>query len=96
MGLNFGIMFQIMDDFCDIEEDKEKNNYNFVQSSGKLKSLKLYIEKKQSMVLLLKICNIYTEEMKHLISKIDDKLINKLNSYKDNKYNNLINYLKLI
>lgn len=96
MGLNFGIMFQIMDDFCDIEEDKEKNNYNFVQSNGKLKSLKLYIEKKQSMVLLLKICNVYTEEMKYLISKIDDKLINKLNSYKDNKYNNLINYLKLI
>ena len=96
MGLNFGIMFQIMDDFCDMEEDKEKKNYNFVLSNGKLKSLTLYIQKKQKLNKLLKMYNINTLEMRDLISKIDEKLINKIESYKDNKYKNLINILKLI
>ena len=96
MGVNFGIMFQIMDDFCDLEEDKEKNNYNFVQSNGKLKALTLYIQKKSCMIQLLKSYSMYTKEMNELICKIDDKLINKVESYKDNKYKNLINILKLI
>jgi geranylgeranyl pyrophosphate synthase len=74
MGLNLGIMYQIMDDFCDIKEDI--NNTNFVKINGCEKSLDIYSLKKKELIILLKYNNLYTDEMKGLIRLIDDKMTN--------------------
>jgi len=78
MGLNLGILFQIMDDFCDLEEDGD--NTNFVKTNGITNSLVTYITKKKALVLLLRDQNLYTDEMTGLIRVIDDKLVTKVNT----------------
>ena len=80
MGLNFGILFQIMDDFCDLEEDEKNNNTNFVSSNGFVNSLDLYINKKRELLILLKENNLFTKEMIQLINKLDKKIILKMKS----------------
>ena len=73
MGLHFGIMFQLMDDSNDTKNDKEKNAYNYVNKYGKKKSVYEYNISKLKLTELLVKNNIYTNEMKHLISIIDNK-----------------------
>ena len=78
MGLNLGIIYQIMDDFCDIEQDI--NNMNFVKINGYEKSLEIYIAKKEELIILLKYNKLFTNEMNTLIQNIDIKLKNKINN----------------
>jgi len=78
MGLNLGIIYQIMDDFCDIEQDI--NNMNFVKINGYEKSLEIYIAKKEELIILLKYNKLFTNEMNTLIQNIDLKLKNKINN----------------
>ena len=85
MGLNLGLMFQIMDDFCDIEQDI--NNTNFVRINGYEKSLNIYISKKEELIILLKHNKLYTDEIMQLILKIDSKLKNKINENTSLSYN---------
>ena len=80
MGLNFGILFQIMDDFCDLEEDEKNKNTNFILSNGITPSLKLYINKKRELLILLKETNLFTKEMIQLIKVLDEKIILKIKS----------------
>ena len=75
MGLNFGILFQIVNDFCDLEEDRENKNTNFILSNGFVNSLKVYMDKKREMLKLLKNNNLFTREMMQLIKELDEKLI---------------------
>jgi geranylgeranyl diphosphate synthase, type II len=82
MGLNLGIMYQIMDDFCDIKEDI--NNTNFVKINGYKKSLEIYSLKKNELVILLKYNKLYTNEMKILIQNIDTKLNKKFTNSANN------------
>ena len=69
MGLHFGIMFQIMDDFKDINEDI--HNYNYVLENGKEKALHVYIDSRNKLVVLLKKHKFNTTKFKTLITKID-------------------------
>ena len=69
MGLHFGIMFQIMDDFKDINEDI--HNYNYVLENGKEKALQAYIDSRTKLFFLLKKHNLNTTKFKTLITKID-------------------------
>lgn len=69
MGLHFGIMFQIMDDFKDINEDI--NNYNYVLENGKDKALEAYIDSRNKLIFLLKKHKLNTKKFKALIAKID-------------------------
>jgi len=78
MGFNFGIMFQIMDDFCDLEEDAEIDSTNYVLSNGINESLIVYIDKKREMISLLKDNSLFTKEMIQLIKDIDEKIVLKL------------------
>lgn len=74
MGKSFGIMFQIMDDFKDFEQDKD--GYNFVRRIGKEKAIEIYNENKDEFKSLLKKNKLYTKEFKKLISFVDTRLKN--------------------
>jgi len=76
MGMNFGIIYQIMDDFCDIDQDI--NNTNFVKTNGFEKSLEIYDSKKKELLILLKLNKLDTCEILDLVNKIDEKLIKSL------------------
>lgn len=77
MGMNFGIIYQIMDDFCDLDQDI--NNTNFVKINGFDKSLEIYDSKKKELLLLLKLNKLDTLEIIGLLNKIDEKLLKSLN-----------------
>lgn len=72
MGKSFGIMFQIMDDFKDFEQDV--NGYNFVRKVGKEKALEIYNDNKKDLKSLLSKNRIYTKEFKKLIKFVDDRI----------------------
>lgn len=72
MGYLFGIMFQLMDDYKDMETDDKSANY-FLQY-GKEESIKLYLDSKLKLLEYLDKYNLYTEEFKFLIEKIDQKI----------------------
>ena len=69
MGLHFGIMFQIMDDFKDINEDI--HNYNYVLENGKDKSIVAYVDSRNKLMFLLKKHKLNTTKFQTLIAKID-------------------------
>ena len=69
MGYYFGMMYQIMDDFKDMETDKIRINY--VLSNGIDKSKIKYIESRNNLIILLKKNRIYTDKFKELIKVID-------------------------
>lgn len=69
MGYYFGIMFQIMDDFKDIDTDEKSANY--VLMNGVSNSIQLYLECKIKLLELFEKCNIYTDKIEELIHLID-------------------------
>jgi|UniRef100_A0A6C0JDB5 geranylgeranyl pyrophosphate synthase len=73
MGLHFGMMFQLMDDYNDIEQDKLSKSYNFINYYGLTKAIDLFTLSKQSLITLMIKCNIYTQQMKDLIHIISLK-----------------------
>ena len=72
MGYYFGIMFQLMDDFKDMDTDEE--NANYFLKNGKKQSIELYLNCKLELLKLLEKYNLYTNDFKMLISKIDEKI----------------------
>jgi geranylgeranyl diphosphate synthase type II len=72
MGYLFGIMFQLMDDYKDMDTDENSANY-FLQN-GKKESIELYLNCKLQLLNLLEKYNLYTEEFKMLINKIDETI----------------------
>lgn len=72
MGYCFGIMFQIMDDFKDMNEDDSDINYILI--NGKNNSIQVYLEAKNELLKLLENNNILTIELLNLISIIDNKI----------------------
>lgn len=69
MGIHFGFMYQIMDDYKDKGTDEKSANY--ILSLGEKKAVKKYLDSKLKLVLLLKKNHLYTEKFKHLIQTID-------------------------
>ena len=72
MGYLFGIMFQLMDDYKDMDTDENSANY-FLQN-GKKESIELYLNCKLQLLNLLEKYNLYTEEFKMLINKMDETI----------------------
>jgi len=72
MGYHFGMMFQIMDDFEDIKEDNDYNNY--VLCKGKKDASETYQSSKSKLIGLLERNNVYTLEMQNIISVIDARI----------------------
>lgn len=72
MGYLFGLMFQLMDDYKDMDTDEANANY-FLQY-GKKSSIELYLDCKLKLLQYLEKYNLYTNKFKLLIEKIDQEI----------------------
>jgi geranylgeranyl diphosphate synthase type II len=70
MGLYFGMMFQIMDDYKDRHTDIPYSNYILI--NGLEKSVEKYQDSRDKLCLLLQKHNLYTDRFKNLILNIDN------------------------
>jgi len=75
MGYYFGIMFQIMDDFNDKETDQADANY--IIKNGVEKSLEVYNEARECLMILLQKQKINTKELNMMIDLVDKKIEKK-------------------
>lgn len=75
MGYYFGIMFQIMDDFNDKETDQADANY--IIQNGVEKSLEVYNEARECLMILLQKQKINTKELNMMIDLVDKKIEKK-------------------
>ena len=69
MGLHFGMMFQLMDDYRDKDTDVPYANY--VLSKGLEMAIEKYKQSRISLCILLKKHNLYTDKFINLLSNID-------------------------
>lgn len=69
MGLHFGMMFQLMDDYRDKDTDVPYANY--VLSKGLELAIEKYKQSRISLCILLKKHNLYTDKFINLLSNID-------------------------
>tara|TARA_B100001057_G_C22830432_1_gene943187 strand:- start:482 stop:1282 length:801 start_codon:yes stop_codon:yes gene_type:complete len=69
----FSISFQIYDDFHDLEQDKDNNNFNHIVLLGKERAYKLYCE---NLIMFRKILNKYVkiELFEEIISYLNNSL----------------------
>lgn len=74
MGLHFGMMFQLMDDYRDKDTDVPYANY--VLSKGLPKAIEKYKESRENLSLLLKKHNLYTDKFVTLMLNIDKLFVN--------------------
>ena len=74
MGLHFGMMFQLMDDYRDKDTDVPYANY--VLSKGLPKAIEKYKESRDNLSLLLKKHNLYTDKFVTLMLNIDKLFVN--------------------
>lgn len=74
MGFYFGMMYQLIDDYKDKDEDEKTNN--FIVMLGIEKSIIKYKESKSKLIELLKKYNLNNERFICLIKLLDDKFIN--------------------
>jgi len=73
MGLHFGMMFQIMDDYRDKDTDVPYANY--VLSKGIDKAIETYKASRSSLCVLLEKHGLYTEKFVRLIENIDKMFV---------------------
>ena len=73
MGLHFGIMFQLMDDYKDKDTDIPYANY--ILSKGLPKAVEKYRESRIALCLLLQKYNLYTDKFMNLMATIDKMFI---------------------
>jgi geranylgeranyl diphosphate synthase type II len=69
MGLHFGMMFQLMDDYRDKDTDVPYANY--VLSKGLPMAIEKYKQSRTSLCVLLKKHNLYTDKFINLLLNID-------------------------
>ena len=69
MGLHFGMMFQLMDDYRDKDTDVPYANY--VLTKGLAKSVEKYKESRDIFITLLQKHNLFTNKFETLIKNID-------------------------
>jgi geranylgeranyl diphosphate synthase type II len=74
MGLHFGMMFQLMDDYRDKDTDVPYANY--VLTKGLPKAIEKYKESRDNLSLLLKKHNLYTDKFVTLMLNIDKLFVN--------------------
>ncbi len=73
MGEYLGLMYQIMDDSNDVEDDEEHKN--IILSYGREKSIKLYRDAECKLIELLNKHNLMTSTFEKIILKLNKKLI---------------------
>ena len=76
---NFGMAFQIYDDFDDIEQDKErvKNNLldpNYINNFGRKEAILEFNNSKNKFIEIMKKCAIYSSTMEELIFILNKKI----------------------
>ena len=69
-------MFQICDDFWDIDTDDESRNH--IKIFGKKQALNLYLNSRSNFIILLKRNNIYNSFFKELVDIINNKIEKKI------------------
>ena len=69
MGLHFGMMFQLMDDYRD--KDTDVPHANYILSKGLPASIEKYKHSRDRLCVLLKKQNLYTEKFINLLLNID-------------------------
>ena len=74
MGLHFGILFQLVDDYKDVAEDDK--NINYVLKHGIQKTTTKYLEARTQFITLLKKYNLYTPAFIQLVQKLDSHIPN--------------------
>ena len=72
MGYNFGMMFQIMDDFYD--KDKDESFKNYFLAKGEKETIKKYEDCKKELKKLMISNEVDTKEINHLINIVDEKI----------------------
>ena len=73
MGLHFGMMFQLVDDYKDRDEDEKFRNY--ILQHGHKKSLLKYKEERVHLIQLLEKNNLLTLEFVKIIATLDASFI---------------------
>ncbi len=71
MGQCFGMMFQLVDDYKDADEDNSFKNY--ILTHGMQKSVFRYLQAKSEFIRLLQKYNLLTNKFTYIISILDDK-----------------------
>lgn len=73
MGLHFGIMFQLMDDYRDKDTDEPYANY--ILSKGLPSAIEKYKLSRDNLCLLLQKQNLYTDKFISLMTNIDNLFV---------------------
>ena len=73
MGYSFGMMFQLVDDYKDKDEDDVFRNY--ILSHGNQKSLRKYNQEREQFIQLLLKYKLFTPEFKKMIQLLDSRFI---------------------
>ena len=76
MAIYFSYMFQICDDFEDINTDLDDSNH--IKIFGENETLKLFNSSRSNFIILLKKHKLFNNFFKGLINLIDNKLSNKI------------------
>lgn len=71
MGQCFGMMFQLVDDYKDADEDNVFKNY--ILTHGMKKSVFRYLQAKSEFIHLLQKYNLLTDKFTYIIGILDDK-----------------------
>jgi len=74
MGLHFGILFQLVDDYKDVAEDDK--NINYVLKHGIQKTTTKYLEARTQFIILLKKYKLDTPAFIQLVQKLDSHIPN--------------------
>lgn len=87
----FGFLFQVSDDFEDMEQDKLRNgkNLNYVNSIGFDQALKDYFNHVEQFNVACTDLNIYNDVLKEALSYLENKVIARKLEY-ESKYQNKI------
>ena len=80
MGIHYGILYQIVDDLLDYNEDCKKN-YNYVRSVGIDKVSPIYTEHKTKLLYLLKKYDLFNDEFCKIIDILDTKFYKNIHIY---------------
>ena len=74
MGLHFGMLFQLVDDYKDVVEDDKQVNY--VLKHGIHKTITKYLEARTQFIILLKKYQLDTPAFTQIIKKLDSHIPN--------------------
>tara|TARA_Y100001958_G_C21126857_1_gene469346 strand:+ start:107 stop:1000 length:894 start_codon:yes stop_codon:yes gene_type:complete len=80
MGIHYGILYQIVDDLLDYNEDCKKN-YNYVRSVGIDKVMPTYTEHKTKLLYLLKKYDLFNNDFCKIIDILDTKFYKNIHMY---------------